>query len=511
MREGRGRILLGGGLISAGTLLTRLLGLVRELLTAAFFGSGAMVDAFVVAFSVPGLFRRVLGEEMFERAFMPPFRRLREEGREAEARTFLLRILLLAFIALTSVCGVLYLLLPWLIHLLAPGMSPETSAEALSLARMVLPFLFLIGLSAFLGAVLQFSGRLLLFSMAPALTNLIIILSLILLHRRLSIRALVVGWLLGAAGALLIQLPAVLKILQALEGGVSKNVVPPVTPAVKEGGHILVASLVSKSVEVVDRVFASLVGTGAISALYFSFRLVHLPFSVLSLALSRSLAPEFSRLRGRNDGEGFASLVDFGIRVNLVVLAPVVIFLMFFSTEVVSLFYGRGAFGAESILRTSRAYFFYAPAILAMGLIALLNRVYASLEDNRLPLLAALAGALMNIALDALLWSTPLRQGGIALASSLGLSLQSLVMLFFLGRRTQSRPMRKMLVSGLKLLPALIVLGLLLWGLKITVGEGSDFLGRLGRLGVSAIISGGIYAAMARLVWPRRSERDVLS
>jgi len=504
MSEARGRLLRGGGVISLGTILTRLLGLVRELLTAAFFGSGAMVDAFVVAFSVPGLFRRVLGEEMFERAFMPPFRRLREEGREAEARSFIVRVAALVLVSLILVCCVIYVLLPQLIVLLAPGMTPETSAEALSLARMILPFLFLIGVSAFSGALLQFSGRLLLFSMAPAFTNLVVILSLALFHRSLSIRALVLGWLLGAAGAVLIQAPAFVKIVRSLERPAAETPVPPVAPVVREGGHIFLASMVSKSVEVVDRIFASLIGQGAISALYFSFRLVHLPFSVLSLALSRSLAPEFSRLRGQKNLEAFSALVDFGIGINIIVLTPVVVFLMVFSTEVVGLFYGRGAFGADSILRTSRAYFFYAPAIVSMGLIALLNRVYASMEDNRLPMLAALVGGLLNMGLDAILWSTPLRQGGIALASSIGLGVQALLMLFWLEYRGQGRPLRNMLVQFMRVIPGLVLLGLLFWWLKSFLGQGSGFLGIAWRLCVPAILGGGAYAIVARLVWPRR-------
>ena len=97
------RLLRGGGIISAGTMTTRLLGLLRELMTAAYFGAGGAVDAFVVAFSVPGLFRRVLGEEMFERAFMPPFRRMADSGEGGHARAFLARIFLLVVLALVLV------------------------------------------------------------------------------------------------------------------------------------------------------------------------------------------------------------------------------------------------------------------------------------------------------------------------------------------------------------------------------------------------------------------------
>ena len=490
------RLLRGGGIISAGTMTTRLLGLLRELMTAAYFGAGGAVDAFVVAFSVPGLFRRVLGEEMFERAFMPPFRRMADSGEGGHARAFLARIFLLVVLALVLVSALVYLLLPRLVHLLAPGMDAKSSEEALSLARMILPFLFLVGISAFSGSVLQFSRKLLLFSMAPALSNLIIILTLFFLHERLSIRALVLGWLLGAAGAILIQAPAALKIYQGLEKASVEAPHPPVAPAIREGGHVFFASAVSKSVEIVDRVFASLIGTGAISSLYFSFRLVHLPFSVLSLALSRSLAPEFSRLRGQEDTDGFAGLVHFGIGINLIVLTPIVLFLMVFSAEVVGLFYGRGAFGSGAISRTSWAYLFYAPAILPMGLIALLNRVHASLEDNRLPLLAAVVGAVLNIGLDALLWNTPLQQGGIALASSLGLSVQTLVLLFRLGPASRGM-LKKTGILLLRLLVPLLILAAILLSLRNLMGPGTSFTGRLWRLALGVLAGAFLYVPPA--------------
>ena len=311
-----------------------------------------------------------------------------------------------------------------------------------------------------------------------------------------GVAAICAAGLLGAAGAILIQAPAALKIYQGLEKASVEAPHPPVAPAIREGGHVFFASAVSKSVEIVDRVFASLIGTGAISSLYFSFRLVHLPFSVLSLALSRSLAPEFSRLRGQEDTDGFAGLVHFGIGINLIVLTPIVLFLMVFSAEVVGLFYGRGAFGSGAISRTSWAYLFYAPAILPMGLIALLNRVHASLEDNRLPLLAAVVGAVLNIGLDALLWNTPLQQGGIALASSLGLSVQTLVLLFRLGPASRGM-LKKTGILLLRLLVPLLILAAILLSLRNLMGPGTSFTGRLWRLALGVLAGAFLYVPPA--------------
>jgi len=498
----KSRILRGGGLISAGTMATRLLGLLRELLTAAFFGAGGLVDAFVVAFSVPSLFRRVLGEEMFERAFMPPFKRLLSEGKEGKARTFLRGVFIRACLALAGVSILVLLLLPWLVSLLAPGLAPDVRLHAISLGRMILPFLFLIGISSFTGALLQFSGRLLLFSLAPALTNTVVVVVLFLFHRRLSISALVLGWLCGAAVAILVQAPAALKIYRNLRKTDGVGSGGDIAPALREGGNVLLSSVVSKSVEVVDRIFASMVGAGAISALYFSFRLVHLPFSVLSLALSRSLAPEFSRLRGEGDLEGLEGLVHFGLGLNFVVLTPVVLFLMLFSSDVIALFYGRGAFGHEAVARTALAYLYYAPAILPMGLIALLNRVYASLEDNRIPLLAAFCGGLVNVVLDAFLYRGSLHQGGIALASSIGLFFQAMLMMGLLRRWGFAFHPKVIGRHLFRLLVAAGGMGFGLMELKGLCPLAENFFQKLILLLGAGLAGFGVYAVIVAFLWP---------
>lgn len=451
----RGRVARGGAVISAGTLVTRVLGFAREILSGAYFGTDARFDAFVVAFSVPNLFRRVFGEEMFERAFLPPFRRLVAEGRTAEARAFLVRSFLLATAAMTGVALGVLAVLPWIVRLLAPGFDRATLVQAVVLARLFVPFLVVIGVAAFLGAVLQFSRRMVLFSLAPAVTNIVIVAVLVAGHRRLSVTALVVGWLAGAAAAVLVQAPAAIRVVRALPAPGPDAAPPALAPALVQGGHVLAASVVLKSVEVVDRVVASLVGAGAISSLYFAFRLVHLPFSVLSLAFSRSLVPELSRLRGERDEEGFAGMIGFGLAANLVVLLPLAAFLAILAPPVVAVFYERGAFGVRSVAETSLAFTWYAPAIVGMGLIALMNRVFAALEDNRVPLLAAALGAAVNIGLDLALYRTPLRQGGIALASSVALALQAVVMTAALARFGVRVPWRRVLRETAGVVPVL--------------------------------------------------------
>ena len=431
-------IVKSGVFISIGTLLSRLLGLLREIVTATYFGAGSAFDSFVVAFTIPNLFRRVLGEEMFERAFMPRFKRLKEQGKTASAKRFFLKIVLFTFFASILACFLIYLFIPQLIHFIAPGLSGISYNYAVSFAYKLVPFLFLISFATLLGAFLLFNEKPFLYAIAPAFMNVGTILFLVLFYKKLGEVSIVYAYLTGALLFLLIQVPFVFKVYFSLKikeknmAAVGEN--REFKSSLFEGVKILFLSIVNKSVEIVDRLVASLVGSGAISSLWYSFRIVHLPFAFFSLAISRALAPEFSKLKGNKDNETFGNLIAKGLLINLAILLPVTVFFLLFPKEVIAIFYKRGNFGTHSLLLTSKAFFYYSLALLPMGMLAILGRAYSSLENNTYPLIASIIGAILNIILDFALYKTSLKQGGIALATAISMYIQVIVMFAFLSR-----------------------------------------------------------------------------
>jgi murein biosynthesis integral membrane protein MurJ len=422
------KVLKGSAVLTSGTLLSRLLGLMREILAAAFFGGGRIYDAFVIAFSVPALFRRILGEEMFERAFMPPFERLRSQGQAGTARRLVVRLFIILGLVLLVLTALLFFFMPTVVHFLAPGLSLDTELQTILLGKQILPFLVLISFSTLTGAVLLFSDRKLIYSTAPAVMNMIIILVLVGFHKHFGIAALIVAYLSGATAFLLFQLPAFFKVMKSLKEDETEGAEDPLNRSLKESSRIFVTALANKGVEVVDRMVASLVGSGAISSLWYSFRIIHLPFAIMGLAISRSIAPELSRLRGSRNHRDFSNVIHLGLDTNLFLLVPVTVFFMMFSREVITLFYFRGAFTLEAVNRTSLAFFYYALAITPMGLIALLNRMFAAFENNRAPMRVAIFGAGINVVLDFILYQTPLKQGGIALATAISQTVQVLLL-----------------------------------------------------------------------------------
>ncbi len=429
------KVLKSGFLISIGTLFSRVLGLFREIVTANYFGAGQAFDSFVVAFTIPNLFRRVLGEEMFERAFMPKFKRLKEQNKIAHARVFFLKVLFFTFFASVLACFLIYLFIPQLIHLIAPGLKGEGLIYAIKFAYTLIPFLFLIAFSTLLGAFLLFNGKPFVYSMAPSFLNIGTIGFLLFFYKKLGEISIVYAYLLGAFLFLLVQLPFALKVYFSLKKEDGEPVLSKdkeFKSSLFEGGKILLLSIVNKSVEIVDRLVASLVGSGAISSLWYSFRIIHLPFAFFSLAVSRALAPEFSKIKGRGNFNDFGKLIGKGLFINTAILLPVTLVFLLFSSEVITVFYKRGNFGQDAILLTSKAFFYYSFALLPMGTMAVLGRVYSSLENNTLPLISSVIGALINISLDFLLYKTPLKQGGIALATAISMYVQAIILLFFL-------------------------------------------------------------------------------
>ncbi len=429
------RIVKSGILISAGTLFSRILGLFREIVTAKYFGAGSSFDSFVVAFTIPNLFRRVLGEDMYERAFMPKFKRLKEEGEVRQAKTYFAKTLLVALIASILACIAVYFFIPQLAKIIGPGLKGEEFKLAVNYGYKLVPFIFLISLSTLCGAFLLFNGKSLIYSTAPAFMNLGIIIFLILFYKDLGNNSLAYAYITGGVLFLVFQLPFVIKeYLNLKPDGSRKTENQPehLKSAFKEGGKILSLSVINKSVEITDRLVASLVGTGAISSLWYSFRIIHLPFAFFSLAVSRALAPEFSALKGKRDYSSFGTLLENGFTINLAVLLPITAFLLIFPSETITIFYKRGNFGDSALLLTSKALFYYSLALIPMGATAILGRAYSSLENNSIPLAASIGGALTNIILDFALYKTPLKQGGIALATAIALYVQTAILSAFL-------------------------------------------------------------------------------
>lgn len=408
-----------------GTLASRFLGLAREMLTAALFGATRRLDAFFIAYTLANLSRQLLAEGALSAAFVPVFSQALARdglGRSRRLARQAMTILAAAGILVVLAC---FFLAPLLVRLMAPGFTAGESALALRLTRQILPFLLLMSLSALAMGVLNSMDRFFVSSLAPALSNALYIIVVLLFFRSLEIWVLPIAVLCGGLVQFLIQwfwagrqgvllLPSrpdwtdgelrrMLLLFLPYAAGLSLNQVNPI----------------------VSRMLGSFLEEGAISVLNYADRVLQLPLGLFVIAISQAVLPLLAR--HVLDGEAvFAEVTRDALRFALFIVLPVAAGLCLVSEEMVHLLFRRGAFDAWAWHATAQALAMYGLGLPGMALTTVLMRaLYArSLPRDALRVTFSTVGA--NL-IFCLLLMGPLSYRGIALASSLAFSGAAMV------------------------------------------------------------------------------------
>ena len=253
----------------------------------------------------------------------------------------------------------------------------------------------------------------------------------------LGIYALAAGFLLGGFLELIVQVPFlyVRKIRKDTQAkyytkiDIRENEFRTVG---RESGFILLKSLLDKSVEIVGRILASFLVAGSIASLWFSQRLIQLPAAIIGLAISRSLIPYLTERKALTREDDFIDGIRLGIRMNFALIIPVTAMIVVLTKPIIALVYQRGSFDAESTDLTSIAFLCYALGLLGLSLNAFFSRIFSVFQKNKLPFYVSIVTSILNIILNFVLVKTPLKHGGIALASSIGFTLNSLILFYYL-------------------------------------------------------------------------------
>jgi len=401
--------------LASGTLTSRLFGFGRELVCAAVFGAGVSMDLLVAAMTPVTLFRRILGEDVVERAFMPPFKSAITQGRYADAFRILSSCLNLVVGGALVTMFLLILLAPLLAAVVAPGLpTPEAAQMMIWLAPFVLP----IALAAVLGGVLNVFECNRVYALAPVFLSVGVITTVWLGHDALGMLSLPLGFVVGAVLQAVVQLPPALGKLRALPDAGYSGLSARHPGLFKQVRWVFCKAFLDKSVEISDRILASLLISGSMSALWFSQRLIQLPLAVIGLAVSRGITPFLAEQRALAEPAKFAIAIRQGVAANLWLLTPVAVLTFVAREGIVRLVFERGSFSSSATTATGLALAAYAIGLPALGVQALLSRVFSVREENRTVFWLSLGGALLNIVLNLVLVRTPLEHAGLALASS---------------------------------------------------------------------------------------------
>jgi len=506
-----GGIVRGFTDIGVGTLVSRISGFAREIVTAAVFGAGTSMDIFVAAFTIPNLVCRVLGETAVESAFMPLFRGLSAKGEKSAAWRLAshtlngLTVLLIALVVLGIAAS------PLLVRLVATGFEGEAFDATVRMTRLMFPFGLVIGLAALMGAILLAHRRYRPYSMAPIMLNVGILGSVVLLSGELSFYSLGVGVLAGGTLQFLVQVPFVRR-LAARDGerlfrpgaGYRDETMRHVR---RLAGPVLASAVIQRLGTLVDRLIASFLVPGSISSLYYSFRIVHLPYAILALSAGRSVAPLLSEQYALEQHEAFRDTLTSGLRMNVAYLTPVIALAVWYADPIVGLIYQRGAFDATDLAMTSTAFSLYALGLVSMGAEFLLVRAFAARLDTATPVRVAIGAFVLNVVLNLLLVRTPLRHAGLALATSLAMTAHAVVLYLLMNARLRAlgRPItpKALLRPALKVLAGAAALLAVLWALEAVSGmpfARNSQAGRAVRLILGAAAGGGVYVLVLRLL-----------
>lgn len=407
--------------VSSMTLISRILGFVRDMVFAYLFGAVGGFDAFVVAYKIPNFMRRLFAEGAFSQAFVPILSEYRQQRSAEDAKQLIdrtagsLASVLLSVTILTEICA------PLIIMIFAPGFlsDPERFDLAVSLLRITLPYLMLISLTAFSGAILNTYGMFGPPAFTPVLMNVALISAGFSAGYLFSVpvNALAWGVLLGGFLQLLFQVPFLHY----------KKLFPRLKFVRKDAGvqriiRLMIPALFGVSVTqiglLLDTVFASFLPDGSISWLYYSQQLCFFPLGVFGVALATVVLPQLSREHSKNSQDNYCAALDWALRCVFVIAIPATIGLMILAGPLIATLFKSGRFSTNDVWMARQSLLAFSIGLPSFMLVKVLASGFYSRQNIRTPVRIAVVALCVNIILDVTL-IFPLAHAGLALASAI--------------------------------------------------------------------------------------------
>ena len=457
--------------VSSFTLLSRITGLFRDILIASSFGAGPLTDAFWVAFRIPNLLRRLFAEGAFSQAFVPILGEVRSTRNHEEVRILLDRVCLILTFALMLVTLIGIAGAPWVVSAMASGMrAAERQTEfqaAIWMTRLMFPYIICMSLVAFASGVLNTWSKFAVPAFTPVLLNLSMIgASLFLVsYFHTPIYALAAGVMIGGIAQLLVQWAALarlgllprysLNIRKAWADPTIKRIMRQMLPAILGVSVAQISLLINTNI-------ATWLQAGSVTWLSFADRLMEFPTALLGIALGTVLLPRLSAAHAKQNHADYSSLLDWGLRLVLMLGLPAALGLALLSDGLVATLFNYGAFGAADVMQTRLAVMAYAVGLIGLLAIKILAPGFYAKQDIRTPvriaLLVLVLTQLFNLALVPVF-----AHAGLALSIGLGASVNALCLVVLLRRSGHYTPRPGWVRFCLRLLPALAALALVLW------------------------------------------------
>jgi putative peptidoglycan lipid II flippase len=447
--------------VSSMTLLSRILGFVRDFFIARAFGAGAATDAFFVAFRLPNLLRRMFAEGAFSQAFVPILGEYRNRRGTDDTRALIDRVATLLALIVTGVTLLGILGAPWLIYISAPGFAADAEKFDLTvmLTRITFPYILFMSLVAMAGGVLNTFSRFAIPAFTPVLLNLSFIGMSLFAAPFFDPPVLALAWavFIGGVLQLALQVPALMRI-----GMLPRIRLDLQDPGVRRVFKLMLPAILGVSVSqislLINTIFASFLESGSVSWLYYADRLMEFPAGLLGVALGTILLPSLSRSHADGNTNEFSGLLDWGLRLTLMLTLPAALALALLATPLVATLFHHGQFTAHDVLQTRNALVAYSVGLTGLILVKVLAPGFYSRQDIRTPVKIAL-GVLVLTQLMNLAFIKPFAHAGLALSIGLASLVNAALLYRGLRRIGAYLPAPGWAAFWLKILIALAVMG----------------------------------------------------
>lgn len=481
------------------SLVSKVLGFLRETVIAAGFGASYVTDAYVVALTIPTVIFKSFSNTL-QTTFIPIFTEILHNNGKKEAFFFTNIVLNTIILVLTLLSLFLFIFMPQITTVIAPGFKGEIFNLTVKLARIMLPVGVLWGVVGIASGILK-SLRIFTVPAAVGITyNLIIIISVISLGKIWGITGLAIGTVLGVLSQIIVQIPWLKSRGMNWEFRLQLS-----HPALKKLGLLLIPILVSTVVVqlnvVIDRLLASRLPEGSISALNFANRLNGFVLGIFVFALVTVVFPVISQKAVAGEIEDFKRILMRTIRLILFLTVPTTAIIVVLKVPIIRLLFQRGAFDSNDTIATATAFFYYGLGLTAFGVREIVNAAYFALQDTRTPMVVGISSLVLNIILNLVLVRY-LAHGGLALATSIAAIVYVSFILFLLHRKLQGINGRELIHTLVKIVAAGFTMGIVMeyikriflypmggsWITQLTYVGGLSILGFLSYIIMSVIL-----------------------
>jgi putative peptidoglycan lipid II flippase len=459
------KIAKAAGLMSVATFISRILGYVKDMILAGYFGATGIADTFFVAFRIPNLLRELFAEGAMSSACIPVLTEYQTKHGRDEAKRLVRITFTFILICVGLICSAGILFAPGIVAMIAPGFTslPQKFSLTVSLTRIMFPFLLFISLAALIMGALNTRRIFFVPSLAPAALNIAIIISVLLFAARFEqpIFAVACGVALGGLAQFAFQLPSFFRSGYSLHpdfhfrhAGLGKMAILMI-PAT-------MGMAVAQINIFVSTILASYLPEGSITYLYYSMRLIQFPIGIFGVAMGMAVLPALSEHAVRGDYENLRRDFSYALRLLFFISVPAMAGLIALREPIVHILFQRGQFDYTATLETAHALLFYSLGIWSIVGVRIVTAGFYSIQDTGTPVKIAAVAVAANIIFSVILMQ-PLRHSGLALANTLASGLNFILLFMLFRKRLTTIEGRRILSSFLKIVIASAIMGISAW------------------------------------------------